>query len=89
MQVYVIPGGLQLVEIVAVLAVLDHSPKHQDTGPVHHKPKGSTARGDISLDGRDKPLVCCWGGNAMLLDSDPIKNSHQFQETLSIFVQWQ
>ena len=60
-QAYSIPGGLQLVEIVAVLAVLDHPPKHQDSGSVHHKSKGSTSRGNVSLDGWDKPLVCCWG----------------------------
>ena len=80
-QVYVIPGGLQLVEIVAVLAVFDHPPKHQDTGSVHHKPKSSTSRGNVSLDGRYKPLVCRWGENVLSLDSEPTKNPHQLRSS--------
>ena len=51
------PGGLELEQVVAVFPVLHHPAEHQDPGPVHHKPEGSTAGRYVALDGRNKPLV--------------------------------
>ena len=49
--------GLELVQIVAVLAVLHHASEHQDPRPVHHEPKGSTSWWDVSLDWGHEPLI--------------------------------
>lgn len=50
---------LQLVQIVAVFAVLHHPSKHQQPRPIAHKAVGSTAGGNVTSDSRDEPLVGC------------------------------
>ena len=49
---------LEFEEFIAVLSVFNHTPEHKNTGPIHNKPEGGTAGGDVSLHRRYKPLVC-------------------------------
>lgn len=53
---------LQLVQIVAVFAVLHHPSEHQQPRPIAHKAIGGATGGDVASDGRDEPLVGGCGG---------------------------
>ena len=53
-------AGLQLVELVGVLPVLDHAAKDEDAGAVNHEAVCSASRRDVALHRRDEPLVCGW-----------------------------
>lgn len=48
---------LQLVEVVAVFAVLHHPSEDQQPRPVTHEAIGGAAGGDVTADRRDEPLV--------------------------------
>lgn len=49
---------LQFIEVVAVLAILHHPPKYQQTGSVTNEAIGRTTRRDVSPHSWDEPLVC-------------------------------
>lgn len=51
---------LELVEVVAVFAVLHHPAKYQQASPIAHKAIGCTSRRDVPSHGRDEPLVGRW-----------------------------
>ena len=53
-------AGLQLVQLVGVLSVLDHAAEDEDAGAVHHETVGGASRRDVALDRRYEPLVRGW-----------------------------
>ena len=50
-------AGLQLVQLVGVLSVLDHAAEDEDAGAVHHEAVGGASRRDVALHRRDEPLI--------------------------------
>ena len=55
------PGPyLELVEVVAIFAVLHHPAKYQQASPIAHEAIGCTSRRDVPSHGRDEPLVGRW-----------------------------
>ena len=55
-------AGLQLVQLVGVLAVLDHAAEDEDARAVHHEAVGGAPRRDVALHRRHEPLVGGWNG---------------------------
>ena len=79
------PRGLKLEQVVTVLPVLDHPTEHQDPRPVHHKPKGGAAWGDVPLDWRDKPLVGRWKKNLLFSNFCNMKRKRALNDNDDIF----
>ena len=50
-------AGLQLVQLVGVLSVLDHAAEDEDARAVHHEAVGGAPRRDVALHRRHEPLV--------------------------------
>ena len=59
-------AGLQLVQLVGVLAVLDHAAEDEDARAVHHEAVGGAPRRDVALHRRHEPLVGGWNGKEEL-----------------------
>ena len=59
-------AGLQLVQLVGVLAVLDHAAEDEDARAVHHEAVGGAPRRDVALHRRHEPLVCGCNGKEEL-----------------------
>ncbi len=49
--------GLQFVEFVGVLSILNHTTKHQNSRPIHYKTVRRTSRRNVAFYWRYKPLI--------------------------------
>lgn len=53
-----VTAHLQLIQVVAVFAILHHSSEHQEPSAVTNEAVGSTSWRNVSSHGWDEPLVC-------------------------------